>query len=250
MNSIVTMAGKLVASHPLDEPACFEGVELTRSVLSGALLWFYRKAMDAGLPGARRILFRIIRKLEGGEMRSRTLREIMRQRYGVEVGAHSYGCFDPVRFPSGTQIARYVSIGPQVHVYRRNHPMQRLSLHPYFYNSSCGGQNTREVPTSALNIDADVWIGGHSVILPACREIGRGAVVAAGAVVTKDVPPYAVVGGNPARIIKYRFGPELVKAAEASQWWMYSPEQAAKMFDMTDDWSLAAAGVTEGEGDE
>lgn len=175
-------------------------------------------------------------------MKSATLRDIMQECHGVRIGAHSYGCFDPARFPAGTLIERYVSIGPQVHIYRRNHPMQRLSLHPYFYNSNCGAQNAHDVPTASLKIGADAWIGGHAVVLPGCKEIGRGAVVAAGAVVTKDVPPYAVVGGNPAKIIKHRFQSDALKAAEASSWWTLQPEAAAQHFDMTSEWQPASGG--------
>ncbi|MGC3978983.1 MAG: acyltransferase [Paludibacteraceae bacterium] len=55
-----------------------------------------------------------------------------------------------------------------------------------------------------LKIDDDVWIGARAMILPGCRYIGKGVVIGAGAVVTKDIPDYAIVGGNPARVIKYR----------------------------------------------
>ena len=58
--------------------------------------------------------------------------------------------------------------------------------------------------STPLHIAGDVWIGARAIILPGCRRIGHGAIVGAGAVVTKDIPDWAVVGGNPARIIKSR----------------------------------------------
>lgn len=59
-------------------------------------------------------------------------------------------------------------------------------------------------PKTPLLIAGDVWIGARVIILPGCKRIGHGAIIGAGAVVTKDVPDYAIVGGNPAKVIKYR----------------------------------------------
>ena len=72
-------------------------------------------------------------------------------------------------------------------------------------------------------IGNDVWIGQNAVILPGVT-IGRHCVVAAGAVVTKDVPPYAIVGGIPARIIRYRFSDEQIARLEESKWWEKNDE--------------------------
>lgn len=69
-----------------------------------------------------------------------------------------------------------------------------------------------------INIGNDVWIGQRVLVMGGVT-IGNGAVIGAGAVVTKDVPPYAVVGGVPAKVLKYRFAPEIIDALEKSEWW-------------------------------
>ena len=202
--------------------------------------WFvtlYSRLRGPGSSFVRRQLVRMLSALEGGQMRSRTLRHIMQMVHGVEVGAHSYGCFDPIRFPEGTQVGRYVSVGPGVSAYRRNHPHDRLSMHPYFYRPSMGASSTADVETAPLKIGAGSWLGAKVIILPGCHRIGRGAVVAAGAVLTRDVPDYAVVGGNPARLIKYRFSEEDILAAEATWWWQKKPAEVASVHEMTRPWT-------------
>ncbi len=69
----------------------------------------------------------------------------------------------------------------------------------------------------------DVWIGDGAVVLQGA-SIGTGAVVGANAVVTKDVPPYAVVGGIPARVIRYRFRDDIIEELLATEWWEYPLE--------------------------
>lgn len=69
-------------------------------------------------------------------------------------------------------------------------------------NKPMGMQGAKE--KTKLYIASDVWIGSRVIILPGCQRIGRGAIIGAGAVVTKDVPDYAIVGGNPAKVIRYR----------------------------------------------
>jgi len=211
--------------------------ELLQSVMGACLLRLYILLRGPGAPAGRRLLARLIRHTEGGEMRSASLRRIMRQCHGVDIGAHSYGCFDPIRFPPGTHIGRYVSVGPGVTAYRRNHPLDRLSLHPYFYNTRLGATTAADVATAPLAIEADAWLGAHTIILPGCQRIGRGAVVAAGAVVTRDVPAYAVVAGNPARVLRYRFDATAAAAADRSAWWQAIPESVARRFDMSQPWS-------------
>lgn len=88
-----------------------------------------------------------------------------------------------------------VLMAPDVALLRRNHNFERTDL-PIRRQ---GNSDARE-----LTICDDVWIGRRVMIMPGCRRIGRGAIVAAGAIVTRDVPDYAIVGGNPARVLKMR----------------------------------------------
>lgn len=79
-------------------------------------------------------------------------------------------------------------------------------------------------PRNPAVLGHDVWIG-MQVLIKRGVKIGHGAVVGAGSVVTKDVPPYAIVGGAPARIIRYRFPELLIERLLQSQWWNYGPEK-------------------------
>lgn len=85
-----------------------------------------------------------------------------------------------------------------------------------------------------ISIGSDVWIGRAAVLKSVNPDrplnIGNGAVIAADSVVTKSVPPYAIVGGNPAKIIRYRFPPDVVDALERIRWWDWSPEKIRDWF--------------------
>ena len=91
-------------------------------------------------------------------------------------------------------IGKNVMMGPYCTMYSRNHAFSRMDV------PMCEQGYQPEEP---IVIEDDVWIGGHVIILPGVH-ISKGAIIGAGAVVTKDVPEYAIVGGNPAKIIKFR----------------------------------------------
>jgi virginiamycin A acetyltransferase len=224
------------ASGACSAGASHAAKELRRNFAAPLFTTLYRGMRGPGTATVRRLISRLLATLEGGQMRSSSLRLLMAGVHGVEVGAHSYGCFDPVRFPPGISIGRYVSVGPNVAAYRRNHPMDRLSLHPYFYRPELGASAGADVETAPLAIDAGSWLGANAIILPGCRRIGRGAVVAAGAVLTKDVPDYAVVGGNPARLLHYRFSPQGIAAADATRWWLRRPGEIRSAPRISDTW--------------
>lgn len=121
-------------------------------------------------------------------------------------------------------VGSFCSIGPDALVGGLGrHPTDMLSTHPAFY--SVQGQTAVSfahapqfeewIPTT---IGHDVWIGARAIILDGVR-VGTGAIVAAGALVSRDVPPYAIVGGVPARIIRYRYDETSRGHLEASRWW-------------------------------
>ncbi|MBP5161130.1 MAG: CatB-related O-acetyltransferase [Alphaproteobacteria bacterium] len=130
---------------------------------------------------------------------------------------HSYA-MKPFRVENpDTRIGKYVSIAQNVQLGLPQHPLDILSTSPAIY-----GKVKRYTDAAVYNrpciIDHDVWIGSSVLVIQGVH-IGTGAVVAAGAVVTKDVPPYAIVGGVPARVIRYRFTPDVIKKLLASCWW-------------------------------
>lgn len=139
-------------------------------------------------------------------MRSKTLRLLLEKHHDVRVGPHSYGSLlVPGRADPKTRIGNYVSIGPDVRRLGAAHPMEATSMHPYWYHLKEGVAGHRtDVPRSPIEIGDDCWIGAGVIILPGCARIGVGAVVAAGSIVTKDVPDFAVVMGTPARVHSMR----------------------------------------------
>jgi len=129
------------------------------------------------------------------------------------------------------RVGRYCSIADNFSIISGDHPLDHLTTHPFPYSNELFG-DTEEyrdidakknratpVPANPLVIGNDVWIGHRATILGKVKNIGNGAVIGAGAVVTRDVPPYAIVGGNPARILKYRFNENTIRELEALRWW-------------------------------
>ncbi|HET9654088.1 MAG TPA: CatB-related O-acetyltransferase [Kineosporiaceae bacterium] len=176
----------------------------------------------------RSLVLKVVRRLEGGEMHSQTLREIWRVYWGVDVGLYSDGaCFSPWVIDPWTTIGRYTSIAHGVRILNHNHPLSFRGTHGVFFNPDLGFCDRWLVGFTPLEIGSDVWIGAGATVLPEVRSIGHGAVIGAGAVVTRDVPPYAVVLGNPARVVKYRFSPEVIEQLLAEKWWEKSLEELA-----------------------
>ena len=152
--------------------------------------------------------------------------------YGIpNMGAFSYS-WSPL--PVDLAVGRYCSIAAGLTIPTPNHPMNSLSTACFMYDRESGAVQAllEDEGKPALGgfvenpqkpwpvIGNDVWIGLNASILPGVT-IGDGAVVAAHSVVTKDVAPYTIVGGNPARAIRRRFADDIVEALLDLQWWRF-----------------------------
>ena len=122
-------------------------------------------------------------------------------------------------------IGKFANIAAMVRINPGFHPMEYPSLHHFTYRPTMFGMaNEDDAPFFAWRrrqrvvIGHDTWIGHGAVIMPGVR-IGNGAVVGSNSVVTKDVPPYAIVGGVAAKVIRQRFPRAIAQALEATAWW-------------------------------
>lgn len=120
-------------------------------------------------------------------------------------------------------IGKFCSIGPDVKIGLGIHPIDKISTYPGFYSKRASvpvriGIDQFFVEEKRIKIGHDVWIGSNCVILDGI-SIGNGAIIAAGSVVTKDVKPYSIVGGVPAKIIRMRFEDDQITLLENFKWW-------------------------------
>ena len=175
-------------------------------------------------PKTRAFAMRAVARGEGGEVLSPTLRVLLEEHCGVHVGMYSYGqCLTPGGLPPGTWVGNYCSLAVGLSVLRRNHPFDRISQHPFFFNRKSGivdQDNIEPARANPLRIGHDVWIGQNAIIAPGCNNIGDSSVIAAGAVVAADVPPFGIVGGVPAKLIRYRLPEELQRILIETEWWL------------------------------
>lgn len=134
----------------------------------------------------------------------------------LSIGAHTY-------IRSGTklsliaEIGRFCSIGSDCTLgqEKHTHPMDWVSTHPFQYET---GALSYSPQLSWTTVGHDVWMGHGATVLEGVN-VGTGAIIATRALVTRDVPPYAIVGGNPAKIIRYRHSAETIERLLQSEWW-------------------------------
>ncbi|MCM3668087.1 CatB-related O-acetyltransferase [Mesobacillus maritimus] len=158
----------------------------------------------------------------------------------VLVGGYFYtiGSFTSVnsRLPVNTIIGRYSSIASNVQRMQGNHPITRFTTSMLTYDTKVSAFNdfllkeqktfeTKPNPEpngTPIVIGNDVWVGQDVKFVSRGVSVGDGAIIAGGSIVTKDIPPYAIVGGTPAKIIRYRYTDEVISELMDLKWWKYS----------------------------
>jgi acetyltransferase-like isoleucine patch superfamily enzyme len=131
------------------------------------------------------------------------------------IGIGSYVA--PLSIVVNAQIGNYTSIGPNVCIGLGRHPLTFFSTSPFLYNKDLFKRKRKE-DFSLIEIGPDCWIGAGALIMGGIK-IGIGAVIGAGAVVTKDVDDFAIVTGVPAKLVRYRFKEETMRQIKETQWW-------------------------------
>ncbi len=127
---------------------------------------------------------------------------------------------------NNTRIGRYVSLGRNCEIGPAQHPTDFLSTHGFQYNKAlfpnvqdyCFERQVRHLSHKQTSIGNDVWIGAKAVV-KAGVTIGDGAIIGSCAFVSKDVPPYAIVAGVPATLLRYRFDDDVIAALLDLKWW-------------------------------
>lgn len=227
----------------------------------GSLISLVRRIVDQKRMKRERLLFIQKRKQEFPTCRLADSCEVIESHLGVHVvvhanvriersivGNHSYiiagSCV------SHSEIGNYCSIGQGVFIGLWRHPARGfISTYPAFFsvgNLGCHEsfvtkKRYDESPPKTL-IGSDVWVG-NNVLIPGGISVGTGAVIAAGSVVTRDVPSYAIVGGNPATLIRYRFNEEERAFLLQTAWWEWPEDVVAGFAETFNDMSAFRSAV-------
>lgn len=159
----------------------------------------------------------------------------------VSIGDFSYINHDSI-IDANCKIGKFCSIGPEVSISPGNHPLNLISTHPFLYDKfwmrriNVNNKSKFIMKKKITEIGNDVWIGTRAIILEGVT-VGDGCIIAANAVVTKDVPPYAMVAGIPARIIKYRFLEYEITKLLKIKWWNWDIKILRENYDIFFDMS-------------
>lgn len=164
-----------------------------------------------------KLALKVLAKLDGGYLYFSGIRIIYKECFGISIGYGTYGgCFDYAKVRRGVAFGSYCSIAPNVSILNANHPISSFTTHPILYEPRMGLVKTLYLVRKEITIGHGGWIGANVVILPSVRYIGNGSVIGAVNIVTEDVPPFSIVAGNPAKLIRMRFDSNVMEQLEAS----------------------------------
>lgn len=159
-------------------------------------------------------------------------RKYYKKIYNIEIGKYTYG-YKGAKISNGTKIGSFCSIAPGVKIGLMNHPLEYVSTNPFLYYKSRKFIKEDKLIFQKKNpiIEDDVWIGTDAIILPGVT-IHKGAVVGANAVITKDVPAYAIVAGVPAKVIRYRFDEKTRNSLLNIDWCNWDDHKISEQIDL------------------
>jgi len=158
--------------------------------------------------------------------------KLIRAKRNLSVEKHSYQNGNlKVRGKTKVHIGSYCAFGKNISIMSENHDKRFISMQGLFYKSMFGtphpGNQIFPNPFKTkgpITIGSDVWIGDNSLILSGVT-IGHGAIVAAGSIVTRNVSPYSIVAGSPAKEIKMRYKSEIISSLLSIKWWEWTVEK-------------------------
>jgi acetyltransferase-like isoleucine patch superfamily enzyme len=139
--------------------------------------------------------------------------------YATTLGHNNY-------FGGTITIGKYCQLGADVAIHASNHPINYMTT--YINSNLFNGELKDLKQEKEVIIGNDVWIGHKAIILGGVT-VGNGAIIAAGSVITKDVEPYTIVAGVPAKVISNRFSPSICKEIENLKWWEMSEDELVKI---------------------
>lgn len=173
----------------------------------------------------RRVLFKLFKKSQLTAVKDSHVHESSKLEagtvfYNSVMGRYSFCGYDCDI--SHADIGGFVSIANGVVLGGGRHPMEWVAMSPVFYEGRDSvkekfSTHKREL-VKRVAIGDDVWIGRSAIVLPGV-QVATGAVIGAGAVVTRNVPAYSIVAGNPARLIRYRFEEGVIMRLLSTRWW-------------------------------